>query len=233
MRNSKGWTGLRSAVIALGLVAWTATGAMAAQLAKSTLSYTTSGQIDPTTGVTGTNVISYVPLHSGNSVNLHSGQTNAGLGNFVVSPLADGVETVYKNTPFQISFLPASFNDDTTVSNDAPVVLTGSLNGVVSGGSTSTVQASFDPIANSSFALGNAGTGNFALPTGSLLLAPSTSNSGTTSAQALITFSAGNGDGPGGEKPVPEPSTIALFLTTIGGLGLRRYVQERRRTSRA
>ena len=30
------------------------------------------------------------------------------------------------------------------------------------------------------------------------------------------------------QAPVPEPSTIALFLTTVGGLALRRYVLARR-----
>ena len=43
MRRTRGWTGLRTAVIALGLVAWTATGAQAARL-----NYNVSGQIDPT-----------------------------------------------------------------------------------------------------------------------------------------------------------------------------------------
>ena len=232
MRKTKGWTGLRSAVIALGLVAWTATGAMASAISSQTLSYTTSGQVDTTTGVTGTNVISYVPLQTGNSIDLSSGQTNAGLGNFVISPLAAGKSTTYMNTPFQISFLPASYNSDKSVSTDTPVVLTGTLNGVVSGSSTSTVKATFNPVATNSFALGTAGTGNFALPTGSLLLAPSTSNSGTTSAQGLVTFAASSGGGGSGESPVPEPSTIALFLTTMGGLGLRRYVQSRRRQSK-
>ena len=104
MHRIQGWTGLRTAVIALGLVAWTATGATAAPL-----SYTTSGQVDTTTGVSGTNVISFVPLNNGNSVDFGTGQTNVGLGNFVISPLADGKSTTYKNTPIQISFLPASY----------------------------------------------------------------------------------------------------------------------------
>ena len=226
MRKTKGWTGLRSAVIALGYVAWTATGAMASQL-----SYTTSGQVDTTTGVSGTNVISYVPLQSGNSIDLSSGSSNASLGNFVISPLADGKSTTYTNTPFQISFLPSSYNGDTTVGNDPAVVLKGMLNGIVTGGSNSTVQATINSVSNGTFSLGSDGsTGSFTLPTGTLLLAPSTSNSGTTTEQGLITFQAGSGGSSGGgESPVPEPSTIALFLTTIGGLGLRRYVQSRKR----
>jgi len=232
MRKTKGWPGLRTAVIALGLVAWTATGAMAAPL-----SYSTSGQVDPTNGVTGTNVISFVPLSNSNSVDMSSGQTNVGLGNFVISPLATSSSTTYTNTPFKISFLPASYNGDTAVNKDAPVVLTGMLNGVVHGPSSSTVQATFNPVPNGLVELGNAGSAKFTLPQGSLLLAPSTSNSGTTSAQGLVTFTPGNGNGNGngnggGEAPVPEPSTIALFLTTVGGLGLRRYVLGRRRQAK-
>ena len=33
--------------------------------------------------------------------------------------------------------------------------------------------------------------------------------------------------------PVPEPSTIALFLSTVGGLALRRYVLARRARGQA
>ena len=124
MHRIQGWTGLRAAVIALGLVAWTATGATASPLA-----YTTSGQVTPTTGVSGTNVVSFVPLSSGNSVGLSTGQTNASLGNFVISPLADGATTTYSNTPFQINFQPQSYGS-TPVSNDTPVVVSGVLNGV-------------------------------------------------------------------------------------------------------
>jgi hypothetical protein len=219
MHRIQGWTGLRAAVIALGLVAWTATGATAAPLF-----YTTSGQVDTTTGVSGTNVISFVPLSAGNSVDLSTGQTNVGLGNFVISPLANGLTTTYSNTPIQISFQPQSYGS-TSVGADAPVVVQGVLSGTVYGPSSSTVIATFNPPSPSTFSLGSGnGTGEFSLPTSTLLLAPSTSNSGTTSAQGLVTLSA--------PPPVPEPSTIALFLTTVGGLGLRRYILSRRRPAR-
>jgi hypothetical protein len=218
MHKIQGWTGLRAAVIALGLVAWTATGATAAPL-----SYSTSGQVDLTNGVTGTNVISFVPLSTGNSVDLSSGSTNAGLGNFVISPLAAGTSTSYKNTHFQINFLPASYGGDASVIADKPVVLQGMFNGVVTGGKSSTVQATFDPIPDNMIKLGSNGTAAFSLPTTTLLLAPSSSNMGTTSAQGLVTLV---------EAPVPEPSTIALFLTTVGGLGLRRLVLARRRQAK-
>ena len=186
MHRIQGWTGLRAAVIALGLVAWTATGATAAPL-----SYTTSGQVTPTTGVSGTNVVSFVPLSSGNSVDLSTGQTNAGLGNFVISPLADGATTTYSNTPIQISFQPQSYGG-TSISSDAPVVVSGVLNGVVNGPSSSTVTATFNPPSPSMLSLGGNGTADFSLPTSTLLLAPSTSNNGTTSAQGLVTSSTGS-----------------------------------------
>jgi len=224
MHRIQGWTGLRAAVIALGLVAWTATGATAAPL-----TYTTSVQVTPDTGVTGNNVISFVPNlvpTSSNTVDLSSGESNVSLGNFVIAPLAAGATTTYSNSPIQISFQPQS-NGGTDVSGDVPVVVKGVLNGEVSGPSSSTVVATFDPPSNSLIGLGGNGTANFSLPAGSLLLAPSTSNGGTTSAQGLVTLSGST------ESPVPEPSTIALFLTTVGGLGLRRYVLSRRRPARA
>ena len=200
MHRIQGWTGLRAAVIALGLVAWTATGATA-----SPLSYTTSGQVTPTTGVTGTNVVSFDPLSTGNSIDLSAGQTNAGLGNFVISPLAAGVTTTYSNTPIQISFLPESYGG-TSISSDAPVVVTGVLNGVVSGPSSSTVTATLNPPPSGLFGLGaDNGTAEFSLPTSTLLLAPSTSNNGTTSAQGLVTSPHGfSGSRTKHDRPVPD-----------------------------
>ena len=104
-------------------------------------------------------------------------------------------------------------------------MVSGVLNGVVNGPSSSTVTATLNNPPSGMFSLGSgSGTADFSLPTNTLLLAPSTSNNGTTSAQGLVTLV---------EAPVPEPSTIALFLTTVGGLGLRRYVLSRRRPARA
>jgi hypothetical protein len=221
MRKTKGWPGLRSAVIALGLVAWTATAATA-----SPLTYTTSGQVTPTTGVSGTNVISFVPLNNNNTVDLSSGPTNVGLGNFVITPLAAGTATTYKDTPFQINFLPASYNG-APVASDQTVTLSGVFNGTVSGPSSSTVQATFNNIPSGMVSLGGSNSAKFSLPYASVLLAPSTSNSGTTSVQGLITPNLKDG------VPAPEPSTIALLITTVGGLGLRRFVHSRRRSAKA
>ena len=99
----------------------------------------------------------------------------------------------------------------------------------MSGPSSSTVTATFNPPPSGLIGLGGNGTGEFSIPTSPLLLAPSTSNNGTTTVQGLVTSSTTQ---PGAESPVPEPSTIALFLTTVGGLGLRRYVLSRRRPAR-
>ncbi len=197
MHRIQGWTGLRAAVIALGLVAWTATGATA-----SPLGYTTSGQVDTTTGVTGTNVVSFVPLSSGNSVDLSTGQTNVGLGNFPRSRrLGRRNDNLPEHThPDQF---PAPVLCRNSISSDAPIVVSGVLNGVVNGPSSSTVTATFNPPLPSLLSLGGNGTAEFSLPTSTLLLAPSTSNNGTTSAQGLVTSSTGS------ESPVPEPSTIA------------------------
>ena len=225
MHRIQGWTGLRAAVIALGLVAWTATGATAAPL-----SYTTSGQVTPTTGVTGTNVVSFVPLSNGNSVDLSTGQNECEPGelrHLAARRTASSTTYIEHALPDQLPARVLWLND---VSSDAPVVISGVLNGVVNGPSSSTVTATFNSVSpNGSFSLGSGnGTATFSLPTSSLLLAPSTSNNGTTSAQGLVTSSSSTGS----ESPVPEPSTIALFLTTVGGLGLRRYVLSRRRSAR-
>ena len=104
MHRIQGWTGLRAAVIALGLVAWTATGATAAPL-----SYTTSGQVNTTTGVTGTNVISFVPLEQQEFGRPQHGPNECKPGELRrLAPGAGRIDNL-QNTPFQISFLPASY----------------------------------------------------------------------------------------------------------------------------
>ncbi len=61
------------------------------------------------------------------------------------------------------------------------------------------------------------------------LLVPSSDNNGQTTLQALVTTVTN----PPPIGSVPEPSTIALFLSMVGGLGLRRYVQNRRQRAAA
>jgi hypothetical protein len=242
MRQIKGWTGLRTAVIALGLVAWTATGAKADPL----LTYSTAGQIDPSQGVTGSSVVSFNPISSTQSnsqaVDLGAQQSNVSLGTFVVTA-EPGQTTTYNNTPFSISFVPQTLAGQAVTSGQ--VILSGVLNGTVSG-SNSTVQASFNQASgypastpNSPFTVSN-GTLSQSLsfnfltspppnsqPITSELLASPSTNNGQTTAQLEITTNT-NGNAPGAVA-APEPSAIALFLTTVGGLGLRRYIRARRR----
>src|ERR1700733_3808247 len=67
MRMTLGWTGLRTAVVALGLCACAQTGVNAAAISATSsdavLGYSTAGSVDTTKagdGVSGTNVISFV-----------------------------------------------------------------------------------------------------------------------------------------------------------------------------
>ena len=101
-------------------------------------------------------------------------------------------------------------------------VITGVLNGVVDSPYHSTVVASFnEPDGSLNLGAGSQ-TITLSFPKGDQLLVPSQSNGGVTTAQAVVA-STGN-EAP----PVPEPSMIALALTALGGLALRRRLSSRR-----
>ncbi len=210
MRMTRGWTGLRIALIAVGLLA----GHAPLTQADSILQYTTAGG-PGTTGITGAPVISFVPVQ-GQYVDTAS---NISLGTFVVAGLTAGESTTYNNTPFTLSLIPNSFNG--TALKDSAVQLTGTLNGMVSGSNQSSVDITFNPIANASFAIGT-GSGTLKLSNVSDALVPSSDNNGQTTLQAQVATT-------GVVAEAPEPSSIALFLSTVCGLGLRRYVQSRRK----
>jgi hypothetical protein len=219
MHMTRGWTGCRTAVIALGLLAWSATRAQADGI----LTYHTSGG-PGTADISGSPAISFVPVQSG-SVDTAS---NIYLGTFVVAALPDGQSTTYNNTPFSLSLIPDSFNGGAV--QDNPVVISGFLNGTVTGSNQSGVTVSFNPVTTSGFSLGSGGTGTLDLSNSQELLVPSSVNSGQTTIQAQVTTVT---TPIGSENGVPEPSTIALFLSTVGGLGLRRFVHSRRRRAAA
>ena len=215
MRMTQGWTGLRIAVIALGLF----TSASTSTKADSILGYNTAGAIDATApgdGVTGANVISFVPITSANV----DTTSNVPLGYFQVSSLTAGQSTTYDNTPFSISFVPETLNG-TTLTNPGTVTISGVLNGVVTGSNQSSVVATFSTPSSGSFELGSTSS-TLSIPQTSLLLVPSSAGNGETTVAGVITSVA-----------TPEPSTIALFLSTVGGLGLRKYVSRRRQRSQA
>jgi hypothetical protein len=210
MRITKGWTGLRIAVIAAGLLAGTAPLAQA----DSILTYHTAGG-PPSTGINGAPAISFVPVQDA-TVDTAS---NISLGTFVVAALPSGASTTYNNAPFTLSLYPDAFNQ--TSLNDKAIVISGTLNGTVTGPFQSNVHATFNPISDPSFAIGT-GKGILTMSNTSELLVPSSVNNGQTTLQGSITTS-------GVISEAPEPSTIALFLSTVCGLGLRRYVQLRRK----
>jgi hypothetical protein len=220
MRMTQGWTGLRTAVVALGLFAGASTGANA----DSILSYSTAGSIDASVsndGVTGANVISFVPITSA-SVDANS---NLSLGFFQVAAESGSASTTYNNTPFSITYVPGSI-DGNAITGQAATI-TGVLNGTVTGSNFSTVVATFTSLTSPSSQVvdgGNLVTSTLSIPQGSLFLVPSLSNNGESTAEGTV-VSTGV---PVNETPAPEPSTIALFLSTVGGLGLRKYVLGRR-----
>jgi hypothetical protein len=215
MRMTGGWTGLRIAAIAAGLLIGSAPLAQADSIqADNILNYTTSGG-PGTAGVTGAAAISFVPVQN-ESVDTAS---NISLGTFVVAGLTNGETTTYNNTPFTLSLIPNSFNG--TALKDTAVQITGTLSGMVSGSNQSNVTVTFNQPQDPTFAIGT-GSGTLHLSNTTELLVPSTTQGGQTTIQAQVVTS-------GIVSEAPEPSTIALFLSTVCGLGLRRYVQSRRK----
>jgi len=222
MRMTQGWTRLRTAVIALGLIAWTTTGAKADAIS-NLLDYSTAGSVDTSIGVTGANVISYIPVTNAQI----DPSSNLPLGSFQVAALPTGQSTTYNNTPFSITFAPSSYNN-IALTDSTPVTVTGTLSGQITGSYKSSVNVAFNPIANGAFQLAGASSTLNMLQKDQKLLVPASAG-GTTTLEGIIK-TAGSGNP---EAPVPEPSTIALFLSTVGGLGLRKYVLARRQRSQA
>ncbi len=221
MSMSQGWTGLRTAVVALGILASQTAGARASTIG-NVLDYGTAGAIT-NSGITGSNVISYVPIASA-SIDPTS---NIPLGAFQVAALPAGQTTMYNNTPFSVTFIPSTLNGS-PLSINSPVTVTGTLTGQITGSYQSSVQVKFNPVADGSFQLAGASSTLSMLSNDQKLLVPSSAG-GTTTLEGIITTTGSFNP----EAPVPEPSTIALFLSTVGGLGLRRYVLSRRQKAAA
>lgn len=221
MRMTRGWTGLRAAAIALGTVALMASHVRADAISSPSMTYNTAGNVG-TSGISGDgNVITYIPVTSGS----FTSPSFLNLGFFQVAPLKDGQSTTYNNTPFSITFLPSSVGGADVSSAVKPITVTGTISGTISGNTQSSVLAKFDTITSPTFTTPGY-THTISITNPSLALVPALTGNGQTSIQANFS-STGSG-----EKPVPEPTTIALFLTTIGGIGLRKRVLAGRQKAR-
>ena len=232
MRRKRGWTGLRPTVLALGFVAATAGGVRAANIPPTTpvLAYNTVGSgIDNSDTVGGTPTISFTPLLGSSFL----APSSLSFGKFLVSALPDGQTTTYSNTPFHIKLNATAVDGSAPDPNGTPLAITGKLNGSVIGSTQSSVMATFDPLALSSFQTG-AYTNGLQLPSAPVWVVPSTSNGGETTIQAFLTSAkttpppAGQTGGTPGASAVPEPSTVILFAATIVGLGARQRLLVRR-----
>ena len=123
MQMTQGWTRLRNVAIALGLFAWASTSAKADGI----LTYSTSGFVSGTSGVTGTNAITYESITNA-SVDTTS---NLPLGAFQVAKLTGDInDHHYTNTPFSFTVLPSAYNGS-PLSDFTPLTITGVLNGTL------------------------------------------------------------------------------------------------------
>ncbi len=217
MRMTSGWAGPRLAAVALviGLVAGAASTAQAAAMVTNEVEYSTSGNVISTTGVQGSNVISFNSVAGGSFLS----PSSFSLGEFLVASLPVGVSTTYIDTPFEISLAAQKVNGLELTDYNTPIKLTGVLNGTMSGPNQSSVVAMFDPLPSAEFRTGD--FLNTLTLTGSVLLVPSSNNGGRTTAQGKIEsrFSP--------TVPVPEPTTITIFVAALAGLGLRRRLRSR------
>lgn len=214
-------TGLRASVLSLAMLAGAVLSAPTASHAESLntlVNYSTSGTIDTSTGVNGPGVISFNSVTNGT----FSAPSSLSLGSFQMQALPAGVSTTYSNTPFEITYLTNSINGQSP-SSATPVVLDGVLNGTVTGGSQSSVTATFSSSPPINFSTG--GLQNSLQILGeTLALVPSSTNGGITTAQAEIATS-GSLNG----VPVPEPASIAVFVMAMSGIGLRRQIRRARK----
>jgi hypothetical protein len=210
-------TGLRSTVLALALGAACASEASASALAtdsiQSFMQYSTSGTID-STGITGTPVISFDSVQNG----AFTAPSSFSLGVFQTAALPTGSTTTYTNTPFHITYLTNMVDGTVPTANSTPITISGVLNGTITGGSQDNVVATFIPTTLPAFTTGNFKDTLNVLDS-PLSLVPSSTNNGLTTAQAQMIVQTIN------PPAAAEPTSIAIFLTAIAGIGLRRKVR--------
>lgn len=201
---------MASTALVLGYSAFSQAAVSPAQSAKVLMSYATSGSID-SSGVDGIPVVSFNSVPSGEFTT----PSSFSLGEFMVSALPSGVSTTYTDTPFSITYLVSSVDGQSIQDGYKPIVLTGKINGTVSGASQSDLMVSFDTTPIPSFITNDYANTMVNLDT-SLTLVPSTTNGGRTTAQTLLVA-----------QPVPEPASLAIFGLGIAGLAWHRRRQAR------
>ncbi len=165
------------------------------------------------------------------------------LGQFTVSTLSPGASTTYANTPFTITYNPVGVvngTDKFAFGSTAPIMLSGVLNGTVTGDQSS-VTATFTPGESPAFSTSDPSKGSYkstlAVLNNSLGLVPSTTFDGHTTIQGqLTTIYAGATPTPlpssgGVDVQTPEPTTFAILATSIIGLGLRHRLRSARKSA--
>ena len=200
---------MTATAMVLGLAGMAQAASSPSQSAKVLMSYATSGAID-TGGVTGTPVVSFNSVPSGQFTT----PSSFSLGEFMVAALPSGVTTTYADTPFSITYLVNSVDGNAVDPSTTPIVLTGKINGSVTGASQSDLMVSFDQKPIPEF-MTNGYSNTLVNLDSNLTLVPSTTNGGRTTAQSLMVVS---------PVPVPEPASIMIF-----GLGAAGLVWHRRR----
>jgi hypothetical protein len=211
---------LRTSAFALACLAFVGADVKASAVSQT---YSTGGTVLGTgisspDGSTPTNVISFTPVVSG----AFTAPSAVSLGQFQVATLPAGKETDYNNTPFSITYNPLTIAGSNFSTTASPITITGMLNGSITG-SQSSVVATFNSISNPVFASADGQLlSTLSVLNNPLDLVPASAGGITTIQAQVITTS---------PVPAPEPTTMAILLTSVVGFGLRKKLRSGRKSA--